>query len=54
MIIEGVEYDFIVIFDFKYNSIKNLIKELKDSDFRYENLDFERIIRLIEDIFNKY
>lgn len=34
--------------------IKNLIKELKDSDFRYENLDFERIIRLIEDIFNKY
>lgn len=54
MTIEGVEYDFIATFDPKYNSIKNLIKELKDSDFRYENLDFERIIRLIEDIFNKY
>ncbi|WP_336183545.1 DISARM system-associated protein DrmE [Bacillus sp. 205(2023)] len=54
MTIEGVEYDFIATFDPQYNSIKNLIKELKDSDFRYENLDFERIIKLIEDIFNKY
>ncbi|MCY8561175.1 DISARM system-associated protein DrmE, partial [Bacillus haynesii] len=35
-------------------SIKNLINELKDSDFRYDNLDFEKVIILIEDIYNKY
>lgn len=54
MTIEGVEYDFIATFDSKYTSIKELIKELKDSDFRYDNLDFEKIIELIEDIYNKY
>ncbi|MEC1699224.1 DISARM system-associated protein DrmE [Bacillus velezensis] len=54
MTIEGVEYDFIATFNSQYNSIKDLIKELKDSDFRYENLDFERVIKLIEDIFNKH
>ncbi|MCI4127746.1 DISARM system-associated protein DrmE [Bacillus haynesii] len=54
MTIEGIEYDFIATFDPQYNSIKNLINELKDSDFRYDNLDFEKVIILIEDIYNKY
>jgi hypothetical protein len=54
MTIEGIEYDFIAGFDPQYDSIKDMIKELKDSDFRYDSSDFEEVIELIEDIYNKY
>lgn len=54
MTIEGVEYDFIATYDPQYESIKDLLKEIKSSDNRYENKDFEELIKLIENIYIKY
>ncbi|RLQ90214.1 DISARM system-associated protein DrmE [Planomicrobium sp. Y74] len=52
--IEGVLYDLIAEFDFNEEKIEDILKELRDSDFRFENQNFEDIIMLFEDIYNKY
>jgi hypothetical protein len=52
--IEGVEYDFLAKYDPQFDRIKDLLDELKDSDHRFSDQDFEDIIKLIEDIYNKH
>jgi hypothetical protein len=54
MPVEGVIYDSIARFDPISDTINDLIKELKESDNRYEDDDFEQIIKSLEDIYNKY
>lgn len=54
MPVEGVVYDSIAKFDPFFDTINGLIKELKESDNRYEDDDFEQIIKCMEDIYNKY
>ena len=54
MPIEGTKFDEISSYQLQFDSINSLIKELKESDNRYEDDDFEAIIKLIEDIFYKY
>ncbi|KOP83901.1 hypothetical protein AMS60_02580 [Bacillus sp. FJAT-21945] len=52
--VEGVIYDSIAKFDPIFETINDLIKELKESDNRYEDGDFEQIIKCLEDIYIKY
>lgn len=52
--IEGLEYDFIAKAVTQSDMIRDLIKELKDSDYKYVNRKLEKLIVLIEDIYNKY
>nr|WP_318036144.1 DISARM system-associated protein DrmE [Halobacillus salinarum] len=49
-----VTYDSIARFDPFFDTINDLIKELKESDNRYEDDDFEQIIQCLENIYNKY
>lgn len=51
--ISAIQYDLIAELELIYDPINELINELRDSDNRYEDEDFERILALIEDIFNK-
>ncbi|WP_369355039.1 DISARM system-associated protein DrmE [Lysinibacillus capsici] len=52
--IEGLEYDFIAKAITQSDMIRDLIKELKESDYKYVNKKFEKLIALIEDIYNKH
>lgn len=52
--IEGLEYDFIAKAITHSDLIRDLIKELKDSDYKYVNKKFENLIILMEDIYNKH
>lgn len=52
--IEGVEYDFIAKFSLQGDMVRDLINELRESDYRYSNRNLARIIHLIEDIYNKH
>lgn len=54
MPVEGIIYDGIAKFDPIFDTISDLIKELKESDNRYEDEDFEQIIKSVEDIYNKH
>lgn len=54
MPVEGIKYDEIATDKLFLDSIRDQIKELKESDNRYEDDDFEEVIKLIEDIFNKH
>lgn len=54
MPVEGVIYDSIAKFDPTFDTIYDLIRELKESDNRYEDNDFEQIIKSIENVYNKY
>ncbi|WP_342540032.1 DISARM system-associated protein DrmE [Heyndrickxia sp. FSL K6-6286] len=52
--LDGVEYDFLAKYDSKFDRIKDLLDELKESDNRFSDQDFEDVIKLIEDIYNKH
>jgi hypothetical protein len=51
--ISAMQYDLIAELEIIYDPINELINELRDSENRYEDEDFERLLVLIEDIFNK-
>lgn len=51
--VEGVIYDSIAKYDPVFDTINDLIKELKESDNRYEDDNFEQIIKSVENIYNK-
>lgn len=53
MPISATEYDLIAELEIAYDPINELLNELRESDNRYEDEDFEKILILIEDIFYK-
>lgn len=53
MPISATEYDLIADLETFYDQINELLNELRESDNRYEDEDFEKILILIEDIFYK-
>ncbi|WP_094702491.1 DISARM system-associated protein DrmE [Brevibacillus laterosporus] len=52
--LEGIEYDFIAKYDPQYDTISEMLRELRQSDQRYEEENFENLIQIIEDIYNKH
>ncbi|PKH10671.1 DISARM system-associated protein DrmE, partial [Planomicrobium sp. MB-3u-38] len=40
--------------DYNQETVKDMLKELIESEHRFENTDFENLIEIIEDIYNKY
>ncbi|ANU18361.1 hypothetical protein BBI11_15540 [Planococcus maritimus] len=52
--VESVLYDLVAEFEYNEEKTDDILKELKDSDSRYEHKDFEDIIKNFEDIYNKY
>lgn len=54
MPIEGILYDLVAKYEPLSETIRDLLKELKESDNRFEDSDFEDIIKCIENIYNKY
>ncbi|GLO64428.1 DISARM system-associated protein DrmE [Oceanobacillus kimchii] len=53
MPVEGVLYDAVAKYEPLCETIRDLLKELKESDNRYEDSDFENIIKCLENIYNK-
>jgi hypothetical protein len=54
MPIEGILYDVVAKYEPLFETIRDLLKELKESENRYEDSDFEKIIKCLENIYNKH
>lgn len=54
MPVEGITYDGVAKYEPLFETIRDLLKELKESDNRFEDNDFENIIKCLENIFNEH
>jgi hypothetical protein len=54
MPVEAVMYDGVAKYEPLFETIKDLMKEVKESENRYEDVDFENLINSLENIYNKY
>lgn len=53
MPVSATEFDLVAGLEITFDTINELLNELRESDNRYEDTDFENILSLIEDIYYK-